>query len=153
MTPAITPNSARPIIDSDRADVLDALRGFALLGIFISHVPDFSGFTFMTPIEQATLDRFGLDGAAAMAQDFLIRGKFYSLFSLLFGIGFAVQLASAARRGADFVRHFVRRLTVLLVIGLIHAGLWYGDILKDYALIGFVLILLRRSRAVTWCLS
>jgi uncharacterized protein len=47
------------------------------------------------------------------------------------------------------VRHFARRLTVLLVIGLIHACLWYGDILKDYALIGFVLILLRRSSART----
>ena len=67
-----------------------------------------------------------------MVQDFLIRGKFYSLFSLLFGIGFAVQLESAARRGADFVRHFARRLTVLLVIGLIQAGPWYGDILRDY---------------------
>jgi uncharacterized protein len=146
---AIAPNSAGPILDSERADVLDALRGFALLGIFISHIPDFSGLTFMTPMEQAALDRFGLDGAAATLQDFLIRGKFYSLFWLLFGIGFAVQLESAARRGADFLRHFVRRLTVLMVIGIIHAGLWYGDILKDYALIGFVLILLRQSSATT----
>jgi uncharacterized protein len=149
LRPAIAPNLAGPIIDSERADVLDALRGFALLGIFISHVPDFSGYTFMNPTEQAALDRFGLDGTVTFLQDFLIRGKFYSLFSLLFGIGFAVQLESAARRGADFVRHFVRRLTVLFVIGVIHSCLWYGDILKDYALIGFVLILLRRSSATT----
>ncbi len=149
MKPAIALSSPGPIRDGERADVLDALRGFALLGIFISHIPDFSGHTFMTLTERATVDRFGLDGAAAMLQDFLIRGKFYSLFSLLFGIGFAVQLESAGRRGADFVRHFVRRLTVLLVIGLIHACLWYGDILKDYALIGFALILLRRSSATT----
>src|SRR5262249_31095821 len=66
-----------------------------------------------------------------------------------FGIGFAVQLASVARRGANFVRHFVRRLAVLWVIGLIHACFWYGDILKDYALIGFVMILVRRSTART----
>ena len=149
MKPSTSSNGVGPIADRERADVLDALRGFALLGIFISHIPDFSGHTFMTPMEQAALDRFGLDGTAAMLQDFLIRGKFYSLFSLLFGIGFAVQLDSAARRGADFVHHFVRRLTVLLFIGLIHAGLWYGDILKDYALIGFVLILLSRSSAAT----
>ena len=149
MTPAIASNSPGPLTDGERSDVLDALRGLALLGIFISHVPDFSGHTFMTPVEQAALDRFGIDGAAALLQDFLIRGKFYSLFSLLFGIGFAVQLESAARRGADFVSHFVRRLTVLLVIGLIHACVWYGDILKDYALIGFVLVLLRRSSATT----
>ena len=153
MNAPIRPNAAAPIMDSERADVLDALRGFALLGIFISHVPDFSGHSFMTPLEQAALDRFGLDDAAALLQDFLIRGKFYSLFSLLFGIGFAVQLESAARRGAAFARHFARRLTVLLVIGLIHACLWYGDILKDYALIGFVLILLRRSSARTIALA
>ena len=146
MTPT---NASGPITDGERADVLDALRGFALLGIFISHIPDFSGHSFMAPVEQAALDRFGLDSAAATLQDFLIRGKFYSLFSLLFGIGFAVQLESAARRGGDFVRHFARRLAVLLVIGLVHASLWYGDILKDYALIGLVLILLRRSSATT----
>lgn len=142
-------SAAGPITDSERADVLDALRGFALLGIFISHIPDLSGHSFMTPMQQAALDHFGVDGASASVQDFLIRGKFYSLFSLLFGIGFAIQLESASRRGADFARHFTRRLAVLFVIGLIHASLWYGDILKDYALIGFALILFRRSNATT----
>ncbi len=140
---------AGPIKDGERADVLDALRGFALLGIFISHIPDFSGHSFMTPMQQAALDRFGLDAPAALLQDFLIRGKFYSLFSLLFGIGFAVQLESAGRRSANFVHHFVRRLAGLLLIGLIHACFWYGDILKDYALIGLVLLLLRRSSVKT----
>jgi uncharacterized protein len=149
MKPAIDLHPAGPIADGERADVLDALRGVALLGIFISHIPDFSGHSFMMPAAQAALDRFGVDGAAALVQDFLIRAKFYSLFSLLFGIGFAVQLESAARRDANFVRHFARRLTILLVIGLIHACFWYGDILKDYALIGFVLILLRRAKPKT----
>lgn len=136
-----------PTVDSERADILDALRGFALLGIFISHIPDFSGHAVVSPMEQRELDHFGMDHAAAMIQDFLIRGKFYSLFSLLFGIGFTIQLESAARRGADFARHFSRRLTVLLIIGLIHSSLWYGDILKDYALIGFVLLLSRQWTA------
>jgi len=149
MKPALALHAAGPLADSERADVLDALRGFALLGIFISHIPDFSGHSFMTPVAQAALDRFGVDGAAALIEDFLIRGKFYSLFSLLFGIGFAVQLGSAGRRNADFARHFARRLTILLVIGLIHACFWYGDILKDYALIGFALILLRRGKPRT----
>ncbi len=141
--------SAGPIADAERAEVLDALRGFALLGIFVSHIPDFSGHSFMTSAQQGALDHFGVDSAVAAVQDFLIRGKFYSLFSLLFGIGFSVQLESAARRGANFARHFARRLTILLVIGLMHASLWYGDILKDYALIGFLLILLRGARATT----
>lgn len=152
MTPPLIPRTVGPIVDGERADVLDALRGFALLGIFISHVPDFSGHTFMSPVEQAALDRFGLDGATATIQDFLIRGKFYSLFSLLFGIGFSIQMESAARRGGGFASRFARRLAVLLFIGLAHACLWYGDILKDYALIAFVLLLLRRSsaRTIAW---
>jgi uncharacterized protein len=141
-----------PIPQAERSEALDALRGFALLGIFISHIPDFSGYSFMTSAHAAALDRFGLDHAAATVQDFLIRGKFYSLFSLLFGIGFAVQLESAGRRGGDFSRHFTRRLSVLFVIGLVHASLWYGDILKDYALLGFLLIPLRGAKpaVIAW---
>lgn len=141
--------SFAPVADRERASVLDALRGFSLLGIFISHVPDFSGYGAMTPIDQARLDGFGVDAPLAAVFEFLITNKFYSLFSLLFGIGFAVQLESAARRGADFARHFGRRLAVLLVIGLVHASLWYGDILKDYALIGFALIVTARWNTVT----
>jgi uncharacterized protein len=143
----MTSVSDGPVPESERADVLDALRGFALLGILISHIPDFSGHSFMSSLEQARLDHLGLDGPAALVQDFLIRGKFYSLFSLLFGIGFSIQLESASRRGADFGCHFARRLTVLLGIGLLHAFVWYGDILKDYALIGFLLIPLKRWKA------
>jgi uncharacterized protein len=136
-----------PISEDERADVLDALRSFALLGILISHVPGFSGYEWMTPGEQASLDRFGIDTSLAAISDFFIRGKFFSLFSLLFGIGFAVQLESAMRRGADFARHFARRLAILFVIGTAHALIWYGDILKDYALIGLLLIVTARWSA------
>lgn len=129
-----------PIAEAERADVLDALRAFALLGIFISHVPGFSGFEFMTAPEQAALDRFGANVWLDAALQFFIDGKFFSLFSLLFGIGFAVQIDSAMRAGRNFVRHFTRRLAILLAIGIAHALVWYGDILKDYALIGFLLL-------------
>jgi uncharacterized protein len=133
-----------PIADGERAEVLDALRGFVLLGIFISHVPDLSGYSFLPTSAQFALDHFGLDGPLATIAEFLIRGKFFSLFAFLFGIGFAVQIDSATRRGANFNLHFSRRLAALFAIGLAHACLWYGDILKDYALIGFVLLLTAR---------
>lgn len=133
-----------PIADAERADVLDALRAFAVLGIFISHVPDFSGFTFMSETERAAGDRFGANELLDPLLHFLIQGKFVSLFSLLFGIGFAVQLESAVRGSRNFARHFARRQAILLVIGLAHALIWYGDILKDYALIGLALIVTAR---------
>jgi len=125
---------------SERAEALDALRGFALLGILITHLPDFSGYTFMSEAELAGVDRFGLDAALWDALQVLIRGKFLALFALLFGVGFSIQLESAARRGDGFPIRYARRLGALFVIGACHAAIWYGDILKDYALLGFVLL-------------
>lgn len=133
-----------PIAEAERADVLDALRAFALLGIFLTHVPEFTGFDFMSAPEQAARDIFGTNAALAFLSDFFIRGKFFSLFSLLFGIGFAIQLDGVVRRGTSFARHFARRLAVLFAIGALHALIWYGDILKDYALIGLLLIVTAR---------
>ena len=129
-----------PIAESERAGVLDALRGFALLGIFISHLPVFSGYEFLPAARQATLDPLGIDRGLSALCEFLIRGKFFSLFSLLFGIGFSVQLERAQRRGARFARHFTRRLAVLLALGVLHGLIWYGDILRDYALLGLLLL-------------
>lgn len=138
-----------PVSEAERAEVLDAMRGFALLGILVTHVPDFSGYTFLSAADQAALDRFGLDVPLAMGLDFFVRGKFLSLFSLLFGIGFSIQLESAIRRGDAFAVRFSRRLAGLFIIGIVHAFLWYGDILKDYALIGFVLLAIGRARVST----
>lgn len=136
--------ASSPIEEGERAEVLDALRGFALLGIVITHLPDFSGYSFLSPADKHALDRFGVDVPLATVAEFLIRGKFLSLFALLFGIGFAVQMDSAGRRAANFNRHFIRRLAALFAIGLAHACLWYGDILKDYALLGLLLLLTAR---------
>ena len=135
-----TPAPSGPIPNAERAEVLDALRGFALLGILVSHIPTFSGYEFLPAAQQASLDALGVDRGLAALCEFLIRGKFFSLFSLLFGIGFSVQLESARRRGAHFARHFTRRLAVLLAIGVLHGLIWYGDILRDYALLGLLLL-------------
>jgi len=129
-----------PIAESERLVVLDALRGFALLGILVSHVPGFSGYEFLSASEQAALDGFGVDRALAVLSELFVRGKFFSLFSLLFGIGFAIQLDSARRRGGPFERHFARRLAVLCAIGVLHGLVWYGDILRDYAVLGLALL-------------
>lgn len=137
---------AAPTTAADRSDVLDGLRGFALIGILVTHVPDFSGYTFMSPDQQAALDHTGLDQLLAAGLEMFVRGKFLSLFSLLFGIGFAVQLERAIRRGDRFEVRYFRRLAALGLIGACHAALWYGDILKDYALLGFALLATSRLR-------
>jgi uncharacterized membrane protein YeiB len=102
-----------------------------------------------------------LQHALAWAQGNLIELRFYSLLGLLFGIGFALQLTRAESRGVDSTRLFLRRMAVLLAIGVIHGTLvWGGDVLTEYALLGFLLILFRRvphagswrrQRRSIWC--
>jgi uncharacterized protein len=135
---------ASPVAGQDRVEVLDALRAFALLGILISHVPDFTGYSLLPAAQRAELNSLGVDPTVSFVLVLLIREKFVSLFSLLFGIGFAVQLESAERRDAAFRLRFGRRLAALFVIGVLHAVLWYGDILKDYAVLGLALLLSSR---------
>lgn len=119
---------------------MDVLRGLALLGIFLMNIegmaaPMMQSMTGIDPRWQ------GLDRMADALVYVFVQGKFYTLFSLLFGMGFALflQRARAAGYGA---RLFARRLVVLLGIGLVHALLiWSGDILVSYAVAGFALLL------------
>jgi uncharacterized protein len=139
----VAPVSA-PTESTDRLPILDACRGFALAGIFLLNLAVFTGFAFMPPETMAKSPTAALDSVAAFVIIWLGYGKFYSVFSLLFGIGFAFQLDSAERRGDTTLRLFRRRLSVLLAIGAVHMFFWEGDILFLYALIGFLLIPLRR---------
>ena len=105
----------------------------------------FTGFIFMPPDQMGTLPTAATDRPIALVLVWLAYGKFYSLFSLLFGIGFALQLDSAARSGDVRLGRFTRRLAVLLAIGFIHVTfIWEGDILALYAMIGFLLVPFRR---------
>jgi uncharacterized protein len=97
----------------------------------------FFGLTFMPPDRMAALPTVAADRAASFLEHVFVDGKFYSIFSLLFGIGFGVQLA---RGGSAALPRFKRRLRILLGIGAIHAFLiWAGDILMLYALLGFTM--------------
>jgi uncharacterized protein len=138
-----------------RLVLLDALRGFALCGVFISNVYLwFSGRVLLSPAQAQALNASGslLDAVARFTINFLVFGKFITLFSFLFGLGFAVQLGRAEQRGASIVPLYLRRLAVLLLIGLAHMFLiWFGDILSSYALMGFALLLFRnRSDKTLW---
>lgn len=139
-----TLTDAGPQTSANRLHILDALRGFALLGIFVANIQFFSGWGFLSPDQQAALapGYVGIFDALNIA---LIDGKFYTLFSLLFGIGFALQLSRLEAAGSGGVAIYVRRLLILLVIGIIHLSqLWSGDILTPYALLGFLLLAVRK---------
>lgn len=129
-----------PTQDNERVDSLDVLRGFALLGILVVNIGYFA-FPVSEPFYLSpTAD--ALDRAVHWWMTVLAQGKFYPLFSLLFGLGFAMQSHRIRERGRQAGFIYVRRLVVLLVIGLLHGVfIWAGDILVAYALLGFALLL------------
>ncbi|MGC2235171.1 MAG: DUF418 domain-containing protein [Pyrinomonadaceae bacterium] len=133
-----------PISSQERIEILDILRGLAVCGILIGNMQWFSGYGMMPP-SLAALTPLA-DRITHFLVHFFVEGKFYSIFSFLFGFGFALQISRAEERGDTKASLFKRRLFWLLVIGLAHAYLlWAGDILSIYALMGFLLILFRRK--------
>ncbi len=123
-------------MEKKRYVVLDALRGFAILGICLANFPEFSLWTFSDSSTWTMTDK-----VTRAIQTFLVDGKFYTLFSLLFGMGFSIQLENAGQK----TRTFYRRMIILFLIGLCHLFfLWSGDILMLYAAMGMLLPLFKR---------
>jgi uncharacterized protein len=124
--------------------VLDALRGLALFGILVINMRLFSGWIYMPESLRVGLTS-PLGEAVWFAEDWFALHKFYSLFSLLFGIGFAIQLTRAEQREVAFAPIYFRRMLVLFLFGVAHLLVLYPwDILHLYALCGLVLLALRR---------
>lgn len=116
-----------PVSSSERVDLLDILRGLAIFGVFVMIM------------DSRTNDESKL---YAEVLSFILANKALSLLSMLFGIGFGLQMA---RAGGSGVWVFVWRMAVLFLIGAAHAVLIFGDtILIPYAIIGCTLLLLRR---------
>jgi uncharacterized protein len=141
-SPVPPPLPAPAPVDADRRlQALDALRGFALLGIFLMNI---EWFTRPPQHMGSGIDpaATGPDHVAAMAVYVLVQGKFWVLFSLLFGMGFAL-MSGRAVSGPAFRRVYLRRCLALLGFGLAHGLLlWSGDILHAYALGGLLLLAL-----------
>lgn len=129
----LTPTKRRHII-------LDALRGLALLGICLANFPEFSLYTFLPERMITVMPTAEVDTVISYLQYIFIDGKFYTIFSFLFGIGFSIILSNAEKNNKNGIKIFYRRLSVLFLIGLFHlVCLWAGDILALYAFAGFFL--------------
>ncbi|KLD70961.1 DUF418 domain-containing protein [Xanthomonas pisi] len=138
-----------PTAATERIVVLDVLRGFALLGILLMNIEAFVG-----PLDLALSGVephwHGADRVADALVYIFVQGKFYPLFSMLFGMGFAVMAQRAERAGRGFFGMYLRRTAGLLVIGLAHAVLlWSGDVLVTYALLAMLLLGARTAPTVT----
>lgn len=132
-----------PVTTKERIHILDILRGFAIFGILAVNIGGFASPQFYPGYEFPELQ--ASDELAYSLMIFFTEGKFYTIFSFLFGLGFAVQLSRAEAKGKDINSFYPRRLWWLLIIGILHAALlWTGDILRLYALLGFALLAFRK---------
>jgi len=123
----------KPITKS-RIEVVDALRGFALLGVLLANVP-YSDDPSIASV---------FDGPLNFLSDLLISKKFITIFSILFGFGFYIQMSRAEKSGVYFKSYFLKRMALLFLIGAIHCFvLWNGDIIMSYAFGGVFLLLIR----------
>ena len=119
-----------PVKPKERSIILDALRGLALFGICLANFPEFSLYTFLKSEVTDGMSTAGIDRIVRFLQYVFVDGKFYTLFSLLFGIGFSIIIGNAAQRGNNGFLFFYRRMGVLLLIGFLHLMfIWSGDIL------------------------
>ncbi|MET0329406.1 MAG: DUF418 domain-containing protein [Luteimonas sp.] len=144
-----TQTALGPVPTGERLDVMDVLRGIALLGVFAMNIEWFN-----RPMQQMGAgiapDATGLDYAVAWVVHVFVAGTFWTLFSLLFGMGFVLMSNRIAASGLSVERVYLRRMVALLAFGLLHIVLmWSGDILHTYAMAG-ALLMLMRNMAPKW---
>ncbi|MDB5272321.1 MAG: hypothetical protein JWO58_688 [Chitinophagaceae bacterium] len=132
-TPTITP----------RIPIVDALRGFALVGIILLHAIEH--FDLLLYPEKSTAFLAKLDSIVSDIVLFIFAGKAYSIFSILFGLSFYLQMKNQAARGVDYQwRRFSWRLLILFVMGYLLSLLYIGEILTAFAMLGLLLLALNR---------
>ncbi len=138
-SPPIFPNS-------QRIECLDALRGFALLGIFLSII---NGYNF-SPSFAVSFDSFydhPLSGIWGTLHELIISQRFIAIFSFLFGVGVSIQLANFEKRKAAFLPFFLRRMLLLAGLGLINTTFFFwGEILFTYAIFGLLLVFFFKAK-------
>ena len=128
-----------PVTIEERIPSLDVLRGIAVLGILLMNIQAFGliSAAYMNPFAYGDIS--GGNYWAWTISHVLADSKFLAIFSLLFGAGMVLFAERGDRKGKPTVKLFIRRSAWLLVIGLLHAYLfWSGDILVTYALLSFV---------------
>lgn len=132
-----------------RISALDALRGFALLGIIVMHMLQHFGYGFV-PATQEILHFPQLDAAIQWIGNNVVMGRFINIFAFLFGMSLFIQIDRAAKKGIDFRGRFVWRMMLLMLFGLLCHSFYNVEIISVYALFGLLLLALYRVK--TWML-
>src|SRR5690606_22552771 len=128
-----------------RITLLDALRGFSLLGVILMHM--LQQFSITSPPEARGPLFPEMDETIQWIGQNFIMGRFINIFAFLFGLSFFIQLDRAAKKGTDFRGRFIWRMFVMLLIGLIGNCFYRGEIISLYAIFGIILVLLYRAKS------
>ena len=123
---------------TNRIELVDALRGFAILCIVVLH--NMERFEFNYSLQELPLWVKELDKKVMFFAYFLLGGKAYAIFALLFGFSFYVQNNNQQIQGKDYRLRFFWRMILLLIFGFINTAFYQGDILTLYAIFGLILI-------------
>lgn len=149
------PTLPGPIDAGKRIAFIDSLRGIALWGVLVSDMIGFSSPEIH--FAPSVLWTDSISRTVSLLLDILVSEKFITLFAVLFGVGFAIQMERAAELKLTSLAVYKRRLLFLLLIGLLHGlFVWAGDILTTYAIFGFLLLLFRKRSQTTilwWAVS
>ncbi|MBA2703551.1 MAG: DUF418 domain-containing protein [Blastocatellia bacterium] len=136
-----------PTSGHERYEFLDVLRGFALFGIITANMILYSLYLSLPESARVSMSTYPTDRVLDFLELVLIEGKFYTIFSVLFGIGFSILLTRAQAKSSVFHRFFLKRMFFLYLIGVAHAVLfWHDDILQFYAFCGALLLPFVRVR-------
>ena len=128
MTTLVHPNAP------ERITLVDSLRGFALMGLFLVHSIELFELYWKNPVDSAVHDIIF----------FLFAGKAYAIFAMLFGISFFIIMDKQAQKGIDFRARFLWRLVILFAIGTLNSMVYSGEVLQVLAGYGFFLVLAYR---------
>jgi len=134
------------ILSKPRITVIDALRGFALLGVVLVHMNQHYSYYSMGPFlpHEPILAEWN-DTATWLIWSVML-GRFINIFAFLFGMSFFIQMDRAAQKGVNFGGRFLWRMVILFVIGLIGTCFYSGDILSIYAVFGIIMLFLNRFK-------
>jgi len=133
----MTAEQIQPIAPSKRTAIVDMLRGWALLGVVLMNYSDYSTSIDRDPKFHADL----LTRILSIFGSIVFQAKSWTMLSMLFGYGFAVLIRNVADKGINPARFFTVRMLWLFVIAFVNCCFWWGDILKDYAFMGLVMLL------------
>ncbi|HJP62617.1 MAG TPA: DUF418 domain-containing protein [Mucilaginibacter sp.] len=138
-------NTAQPINQNSRIVIIDVIRGSALLGVLVANLTGFINFA-LPEDKAALLTTTRTDKITEHFISLFIEGKFITIFSMLFGYGFGVLMERVTQRGMKADLFFIRRMIILLIFGLIHLAVWWGEILNVYAMAGLLLMPFRKLK-------